>query len=71
MESLENEAEKVPEHWMIQIPHEDKKEYEIMMQEARLQLRNKDYYDATMLTLQRKIRCKLDASRAECSNPVE
>ena len=71
MERLEIEAEKVPEHWMIQIPQEDKQEYEIMMQEARLQLRKKGYYDATMLTLQRKIRCKLDASRAECSNPVE
>ena len=56
---------------MIQIPEEDKQEYEIMMQEARLQLRKKGYYDPSMLTLQRKIRCKLDASRAECSNPVE
>ena len=71
MERLEIEAAKVPERWMIQIPEEDKQEYEIMMQEARLQLRKKGYYDPSMLTLQRKIRCKLDASRAECSNPVE
>jgi len=71
MERLDIEAAKVPQHWMIPIPQKDKKEYEIMMQEARLQLRQKGYYDARMLTLQRKIRCKLDASRAECSNPVE
>lgn len=71
MERLNLEAVKVPERWMIQIPPEDKKEYQIMMQEARLRLRQKGYYDANMLTLQRKVRCKLDATRAECSNPVE
>ena len=41
------------------------------MQEARLELRQRGYYDADMLSLQRKIRCKLDANRAECANPVE
>ncbi|MDX1804832.1 MAG: putative solute-binding protein [Alcanivorax sp.] len=68
---LDEEAAKVPDHWWIKIPDHDKKEYEQMMQEARLTLRSKGYYDPDMLTLERKIRCKLDAKRAECSNPVE
>ncbi|EKF73471.1 hypothetical protein A11A3_13540 [Alcanivorax hongdengensis A-11-3] len=71
MQRLDEEAAKVPDHWWIEIPPQDKKEYETMMQQARLTLRGKGYYDADMLTLERKIRCKLDPKRAECANPVE
>ena len=42
-----------------------------MMREVRLQLRERGYYSADMLTLQRRIRCKLDSSRAECADPQE
>ena len=70
-ERLDQEAAKVPDHWWIEIPDSDKREYETMMQEARLTLREKDYYDADMLTLQRKIRCKLNPSKGECADPVE
>lgn len=65
------EEKKVPERWWISIPEQDRVEYERMMQEARLQLRDEGYYSGDMLTLQRKIRCRADASRQECSNPVE
>jgi len=34
-------------------------------------LREQGYYSGDMLTLQRKIRCRTDGSREECSNPVE
>lgn len=71
MARLHEEAGKVPNKWWIEIPDEDKIEYETMMQQARIQLRDENYYDAEMLTLQRKIRCKLEGSRAECANPVE
>ena len=37
------------------------------MQEARDQLRTEGYYDPTMLDMLRKVRCKLDQSRAECT----
>ncbi len=71
MARLHEEAAKVPDKWWIEVPPQDKVEYETMMQQARIQLRDEDYYDADMLTLQRKIRCKLAPSRAECANPVE
>ncbi|MBL4796704.1 MAG: hypothetical protein JKY50_04785 [Oleispira sp.] len=61
----------IPEHWWIKIPAQEKQDYEVMMQQARIELREADYYDGGMLTIQRKVRCKLDATRFECPNPVE
>ena len=71
MARLNDEAAKVPSKWWIEIPDKDKIEYEVMMRDARIQLRDEGYYDGDMLNLQRKIRCKLDQSRAECTNPQE
>lgn len=65
------EEEKVPDKWWIRIPADDRREYDAMMQAARLELREQGYYSGDMLTLQRKIRCRADGSREECSNPVE
>ncbi len=65
------EEAKVPERWWIDIPDQDRLAYERMMQQARLQLRDEGYYSAEMLTLQRKIRCRADSTREECSNPIE
>jgi len=61
----------IPEHYWIEIPDDDKAEYQVMMQEARIQLREREYYDADMLTLQRKVRCKFEPGHSECANPVE
>jgi len=68
---LKVEEDRVPDHWWIDIPPQDKREYEVMMESARIALRNENYYDGDMLSLQRKIRCKLDSSRPECANPGE
>tara|TARA_Y100001934_G_scaffold238266_1_gene291043 strand:- start:1510 stop:2679 length:1170 start_codon:yes stop_codon:yes gene_type:complete len=64
---IEQETRRVPERWMINIPDKDKQEYEVMMQDARNVLREQNYYSADMLALQRKIRCKFDPTRSECS----
>jgi len=61
----------IPEQYWIDIPDDDKAEYQVMMQEARIQLRERDYYHADMLALQRKVRCKFEPSHFECANPVE
>jgi hypothetical protein len=61
----------IPEQAWIDIPADDKAEYQVMMQEARIQLREREYYDPAMLTLQRKIRCKYEPAHFECTNPVE
>lgn len=68
---LHSYASKVPDRWWIEIPPADKQEYETMMQEARIQLREDGYYSGDMLQLQRKIRCKFDSGRPECTQNVE
>ncbi|MBQ0753689.1 MAG: hypothetical protein KBT87_05805 [Gammaproteobacteria bacterium] len=71
LEALNKEAAAVDDKWWVEIPNEDKQEYELMMQQARLQMRDEGFYSAEMLTLERKVRCKLAPSNAECVNPVE
>ena len=71
LEGLAKEEKSVDPKWWVEIPDADKSSYEVMMQEARIQMRELGYYSSEMLTLQRRIRCKLESSRAECVNPVE
>ena len=71
LEGLAKEEKSVDPKWWVEIPDADKSSYEVMMQEARIQMRELCYYSSEMLTLQRRIRCKLESSRAECVNPVE
>ncbi|MEQ3635972.1 putative solute-binding protein [Alcanivorax sp.] len=66
-DQLDKEARHVDPRWWVEIPEEDKAEYEVLMQEARDQLRVEGYYDPNMLTLLRKVRCKMEPSRAECT----
>lgn len=61
----------IPDKWWIPIPEKDMQEYELMMQDARIALRDFNYYDADMLTLQRRVRCRFDAARSECAQPRE
>ena len=71
LEALSREEKAVDPKWWIDIPDRDKQEYEVMMQQARVQLRDEGYYHPEMLTLQRKVRCKMDPARAECTTVVE
>ncbi|MEY1662171.1 putative solute-binding protein [Isoalcanivorax beigongshangi] len=71
MVRLRAEAAKVPAHWWISIPDADKQGYETLMQDARIQLRDEGYYNAEMLTIQRRLRCHLEPTRSECAQPVE
>ncbi len=71
LEILNREAEHVDPDWFQPIPEEDQREYEVMMQDARVELRDEGYYDPEMLTLQRRVRCRLDAGRSECADSRE
>lgn len=64
---LRKQARQVPSKWWVQIPRKDKNHYEQMMHNARQELVKDGYYSPKMLTLLRRIRCKLDPSRAECT----
>lgn len=71
LETIEREEASVDPKWWIQIPADDKREYELMMQEARIMLRDENFYDAEMLTLQRRIRCSVESARPECTDIKE
>lgn len=71
MTFIDREVGRVPDHWMISIPPEDRQEYEVMMRDARTNLRDMGYYNGEMLTLQRRIRCRFVPERAECSESDE
>lgn len=69
--ALNTETENIPDKWWIEIPERDKGDYDKMMQQARITLRDNGYYDSDLLTIQRKIRCKFSPEHEECTNPVE
>jgi len=64
-------AADVPKKYWVPIPAADKAKYEILMRDTRIELRERGYYDADALTLLRKVRCKVDSSRAECTDKLE
>lgn len=67
-----NKAEKeIETKWWIDIPAADKPKYDEMMRQSRISLRDEGIYNAETLALLRKVRCKLDPSRAECTEKLE
>jgi hypothetical protein len=71
MQVINNAREAVPKKWWIRIPEEDEKRYNAMMREARIPMTKDGLFSKDMMTLLRKIRCKVDAGRAECSDRKE
>lgn len=71
MRIVENAEKEVDQKWWIRIPEADRVRYDEMMRESRIALRDEGIYDADMMRLLIGIRCKLDASRAECVNRQE
>lgn len=68
---VDNEMALVPEEFWMKDTPEDVKALEKLALETRLKLRDEGYYDAAMLRLQRKIRCKFEPANSECTNPKE
>lgn len=59
--------ENVPKKWWIPLPEERRDEFNAQTRKIRLAFRDQNVYDGRMLTLLRKIRCKMDPTLAECS----
>lgn len=71
MRVIENAYDEVDERWWIDIPEEDRRRYDEMMRESRINLRDQGVYNADMMSLLRNIRCRMDSSRAECAEKLE
>lgn len=68
---VDNEMALVPGEFWMKDKEEDVKKMEQLALGVRLKLRDQGYYDPAMLRLQRKIRCKFEPARDECTNPKE
>ena len=57
-------------YWMDLTPA-DKTKYVGMMREARIMMMNDGDYDPRMMKLLKRVRCKVDATQAECASNAE
>jgi len=64
------EREVDPAHWMT-VPLSDRDGYEKVMRELRIHLTKAGYYDPAMMTLLKRVRCKMEPDNAECSQSEE
>lgn len=63
---------KIPKASWISVSDSDKARYDTMFQQTRIRLRDDEkVYDKTMLKLLRRTRCKMDATRSECTTNLE
>jgi len=68
---VEKEIEVIDKKYWIDLPQEAMTEYNQMLQQVRIQLRDKGVYNGKMLTLLRKLRCRENPAAAECASKVE
>lgn len=71
MTIVRNMEKDIPANVWMEISDKDKQEYAVIMREARIAMRDKGIYNKKMLTLMRKVRCKLNPTDGECSLNVE
>jgi hypothetical protein len=71
VEAVDNATHAIKPKYWIEIPEEDKQRYEMLMSETRVGAVQSGYWDKDMILLQRRVRCKFDNSRAECSKPKD
>lgn len=60
--------EKIPQKWWIPLPVDRREEFNAETRKVRFAFRDQKVYDPRMLTLLRKIRCRVDATLAECTS---
>ncbi len=69
---MANKAERaIPAKYWIAVPDADKKLYDEKLRQVRIRLRKKGAYHAGVLRLMKRVRCKIDKTRAECSDKLE
>lgn len=63
-----NQSEKeIPEKYWMEVPASDKPGYQKLMRESRIMLTKDGTYDKTMMSLLKRVRCKLEPTNYECS----
>ncbi len=61
----------IPAKYWLDLQPADRDKYALMMREARIELRREGFYDPRMMSLLKRVRCKIDAAAGECSDNIE
>ncbi|HNP02397.1 MAG TPA: DUF6091 family protein, partial [Agitococcus sp.] len=61
----------IPAKYWLDLTPADKEKYTALMREARISMTKEGFYDAKMMVLLKKIRCKFEPTLAECSTKDE
>ncbi|MCQ8895011.1 DUF6091 family protein [Limnobacter humi] len=69
--TIRNIEKQVPTKYWMDVAPADQEKYNIMMQQARLQLTKDGVYDPKMMTMLKRVRCHLNPKAAECSTKDE
>lgn len=67
IETIRSQEAKIAAKLWIDLPDADKAGYMETFRQARISLRKKGIYEGKMLTLLRKIRCKINPTQGECT----
>ena len=61
----------IPAKYWLDLTTADKEKYTVMMREARIQLTKDGIYDPRMMSLLKKVRCKIEPGAGECADSIE
>jgi hypothetical protein len=68
---VDEETDKIDKKYWINLPTEYTVQYDGMLRDVRIALRDEGVYSGKMLTLLRKIRCSGNPAAAECTEKLE
>lgn len=68
---VDKEMDQVPEEFWIETPEEETQKLDEVARQVRIAMRDEGYYDPTMLRIARKVRCRFNPERSECTDPTE
>lgn len=64
---IDGQESDIPAKYWLNLPPAEEARYHQLMREARLQLTKEGIYDARMMALMKRVRCKLEPAGGECS----
>jgi len=71
LDAVKTIEKQVPARYWMNVTPADQEKYNVMMQQARIQLTQDGVYDKGMMSLLKKVRCHHTPSAAECSTNLE
>lgn len=71
MEHVVTAEKNIPEKYWVELPEAKKVEYKEMLRQVRIELRDEGIYDARMLKILFKLRCKTNPGHYECIEKLE